>query len=60
MRFMLLLYVTDRRQPGTAEAAEAFPEIMAFNTRRRRPMPTAKTGSVEIRPVLEVAGSPRT
>jgi len=119
MRFMLLLYVTDRPQPGTAEAAQAFPEIMAFNEECRargvlvaadplqdpdtattvrvrdgRAMntdgpfsetkewlggyfmldcrdldealdlaarcPTAKTGSVEIRPVLDVTGPPRT
>ena len=31
MRFMLLLYVTDRPTPGTPEAAEAFSAIMAFN-----------------------------
>jgi hypothetical protein len=31
MRFMLLLYVTDRPQPGTPEAAQAFPAIKAFN-----------------------------
>jgi hypothetical protein len=113
MRFMLLLYVTDRPQPGTPEAAEAFPAIKAFHAecqargvllaadplqdpdtattvrvRDGRPVhtdgpftetkewlggyfildcrdldealelaaecPTAKTGSVEVRPILEV------
>ncbi len=31
MRHMLLLYVSDRPEPGTPEAAEAFGQIMAFN-----------------------------
>lgn len=31
MRFMLLLYVTDRPAPGTPEAARSFEDIAAFH-----------------------------
>lgn len=31
MRYMLLLYVKDRPRPGTPEAAELFPALIAFH-----------------------------
>jgi hypothetical protein len=31
MRYMLLLYVSDRPEPGTPEGAEAFRAVMAFH-----------------------------
>jgi len=31
MRYMLLLYISDRQQPGTPEAAEEFDKVRAFH-----------------------------